>query len=392
MLTAKQLSISIAVGLSVWLGISHGKACWSLLTAHLLPAPAAPAQAADTAAAIQVALLLDTSGSMQGLIEQAKSQLWKILNELNRMRKNGETPSLEIALYEYGNPSRASGKLEIHQLSGFTTDMDLISEKLFSLSTNGGDEYCGAVIQASLEELEWKQQDGLRIIYVAGNEPFTQGPVNFQTACKRAVEKGIIVNTIHCGDCNVGIKESWQAGAKAGGGEYLCINHNAETVYVQTPYDDPINQLNLRLNDTYVSFNSEGEKKKSNQALQDRNAEKFNKSNATERAAFKSSKNYKAEDWDLVDAYKKDKKVLQETKTLPDSLQNLSVEAMEAKIQAIITQRENIQQQIQELDQKRRLFIAEQTAQASGGELENSILQSLRKQAEAKGFAVEKPE
>ena len=31
---------------------------------------------------IQMAILLDTSGSMDGLIEQAKAQLWKIVNEL----------------------------------------------------------------------------------------------------------------------------------------------------------------------------------------------------------------------------------------------------------------------------------------------------------------------
>ena len=31
---------------------------------------------------IEMAILLDTSGSMQGLIEQAKSQLWRIVNEM----------------------------------------------------------------------------------------------------------------------------------------------------------------------------------------------------------------------------------------------------------------------------------------------------------------------
>ncbi|MEK7483916.1 MAG: hypothetical protein AABZ60_06265, partial [Planctomycetota bacterium] len=30
---------------------------------------------------IQMVILLDTSGSMDGLIEQAKTQLWKIVNE-----------------------------------------------------------------------------------------------------------------------------------------------------------------------------------------------------------------------------------------------------------------------------------------------------------------------
>ena len=52
---------------------------------------------------IQMALLLDTSNSMDGMIEQAKSQLWKMVNELATATRDGKTPDIEIALYEYGN-------------------------------------------------------------------------------------------------------------------------------------------------------------------------------------------------------------------------------------------------------------------------------------------------
>src|SRR5689334_21014806 len=51
---------------------------------------------------IQVALLMDTSSSMDGLIEQAKSQLWSIINELATAEYEGTKPSIEIALYHYG--------------------------------------------------------------------------------------------------------------------------------------------------------------------------------------------------------------------------------------------------------------------------------------------------
>ncbi|MBK9013029.1 MAG: hypothetical protein IPM82_02510 [Saprospiraceae bacterium] len=300
-------------------------------------------------------------------------------------------PTSKWHLYEYGNEGRRSSRqFEINQLSGFTTDMDLISEKLFSLTTNGGDEFCGAVIKASLDELTWKRGDGMRIIYIAGNEPFTQGPVGFAGACADAVEKGIIVNTIHCGDCEEGVRGSWQAGARAGKGEYLCINQDQRTVYIQTPYDDQINALNAQLNDTYIPMGRRGEEKKFNQTRQDANAQSYDKANAAERSAFKSSKNYKAEDWDLVDAYKKDKKVVDNRAELPDSLQNLSIEEMEAKIQAITAQRGTIQQQMQDLDAKRRSYIEQQPTKSAGGDLENSILQSLRKQAAEKGFEIEK--
>ncbi len=405
MLTAKQFTIALAVGLAIWGGARHYQSLYGLpnqifssglAVNDLQPDPIYHPDQTTLASgpnSIQVALLLDASGSMDGLIEQAKSQLWKILNELNRMRKNGEMPALEVALYEYGNPTRSRGRgFEINQLSGFTTDMDLISEKLFAVTTNGGDEYCGAAIKTSLDELAWKQGDGLRIIYVAGNEPFTQGHVDFRAACANAVERGIIVNTIHCGDCEEGIQGQWLAGAKAGKGEYNCINQDQRTVYVPTPYDDQINALNAQLNDTYIPMGQKGKLKKENQYVQDSNASSYSQSNAAERAAFKSSKNYKAEDWDVVDAYKKDKSaVVKNRAELPDSLQHMSIEEMERRIEAISARREAVQQQMQQLDVQRRQYIEQQQNQQAGNDdLGNSILQSLRKQAAEKGFEVEK--
>jgi len=339
--------------------------------------------------AIQVALLLDTSGSMSGLIEQAKSQLWNILNELARTEKNGEDTSLEIALYEYGNPSKTRKANQINQLTSFTTDMDLISEKLFALKTSGGDEFCGTVIQTSLEELEWKHKDGLKIIYIAGNEEFTQGMVSYEKACANARIKDITINTVYCGDYQTGINEFWKKGALAGGGEYLNINHNQETVYIKTPYDKQINELNVQLNNTYIPYGKQGKTKLENLRTQDSNSFGYSSSNAADRAAFKSSKKYNNAKWDLVDAYKNDKEVLKSAEVVTDSLQGLSIEALEAEIQEVSQRRSTIQQQIQELDAKRRAYKAEQQAKKSNeSSLQQSIISTIRKQAMAKGYEV----
>ena len=91
---------------------------------------------------IQVAILLDTSSRMDGLIEQAKSRLWNIVNTLSTLKYGGETPQIEIALYEYGNYRLRGSDNYIRQVTPLTTDLDLISEKLFSLTTYGGLEYC----------------------------------------------------------------------------------------------------------------------------------------------------------------------------------------------------------------------------------------------------------
>ena len=338
---------------------------------------------------IRVALLLDTSDSMDGLIEQAKSQLWNILNELSRAEKNGEEPDLEIALYEYGNPSK--GRNQINQLSPFTTDMDLISKELFSLTTNGGEEYCGQIIQTALNELDWGENEGdMKIIYIAGNEPFTQGPVNYAFACGEAKNRGIVINTIFCGDYNKGIRTSWQAGANVADGIYMHIDQNQQTAYIETPYDDQINQLNSKLNNTYIPYGKKGKSKFQNQTAQDLNASKYGASNIGDRAAFKSSKKYKADDWDLIDAYKKDKKILSKTEALPDSLQNISIEEMEARIQQVVSEREVIQKEMQELDKKRRLYKTEKAKENGTEGLQESMLKSLKEQVKKKGFEIEK--
>ncbi len=341
---------------------------------------------------IQVALLLDTSGSMSGLIEQAKSQLWQILNTLANTEKENEETKLEIALYQYGSPTYGKRARQIKQLSGFTTDMDLISKKLFALGTAGGEEYCGEVITTSISELEWGKDDSnFKMIYIAGNEPFTQGPINYAQACQLAKKQDITVNTIFCGTYQEGVQTMWKQGAQLTDGEYMNIDHNQTTVYIETPYDKKINELNQKLNETYIPYGNTGKMKKENQTKQDSNAFGYSSANAAERAYFKSSKKYKAESWDLVDAYEKDKEVIKniQVETLSDSLQTLSVEELEVKIKLIRGNRASIQNKIQSLNSQRLIHIENNSKEsAEGSNLKKSIENSVEKQAKKKGYKV----
>ncbi|HEX8038834.1 MAG TPA: hypothetical protein VF490_06770, partial [Chryseosolibacter sp.] len=146
---------------------------------------------------IMLALLLDTSNSMDGLIDQAKSQLWRIVNEVAAAKcGDGQQPNIKIALYEDGNDGLSPEEGYIRQVSGLTDDLDVISEKLFSLRTNGGSEFCGQVIKTSLNQLAWSASNAdLKMIFIAGNEEFTQGNVSYDVACGAAKEKGVVVNT-----------------------------------------------------------------------------------------------------------------------------------------------------------------------------------------------------
>lgn len=103
---------------------------------------------------IQLAILLDTSNSMDGLIDQAKSQLWKIVAETGKARRNGMAPRIEVALYEYGNNSLSAMSGYVRQVVSFTRDLDILSEKLFELETNGGSEHCGQAIRKANDQLQ----------------------------------------------------------------------------------------------------------------------------------------------------------------------------------------------------------------------------------------------
>jgi hypothetical protein len=163
--------------------------------------------------AVDVAILLDTSNSMDGLIDQAKNQLWTIVQQFAKAKKNGKTPVLRVALFEFGNTGLPASEGYIRQVVPLTDDLDKLSESLFALRTNGGDEYCGQVINEAVKRLDWsKEPNGYKAIFIAGNEPFTQGTVDYRKSCKRAIERGIVVNTIHCGNSQEGIKDHWQNG------------------------------------------------------------------------------------------------------------------------------------------------------------------------------------
>ena len=129
-------------------------------------------EAVDSAGHIQVCLLLDVSGSMDGLLLQAQSQVWKMINHLSKFQKNERESHIELAVLSYGHNLYAeSGYLQI--VSPFTNNLDSLAENLFQLETGGGNEYCGQALQTALDSLNWeKKPNAYRAMFIAGNETF----------------------------------------------------------------------------------------------------------------------------------------------------------------------------------------------------------------------------
>ena len=326
---------------------------------------------------------------MDGLINQAKTQLWEIVNELSYAKCENQDPDLQISLYEYGNSNLPSAEGYIRQVIGFSSDLDEISEKLFALKTSGGNEFCGEVIQTSLKELNWgTNKKDLKLIFIAGNEPFSQGKINYKDAATQANEQDVVVNTIFCGNYQNGISGKWQDGARLTKGDYMAIDHNEAVVHISSPYDNIIIQLNKKLNDTYIYYGAHGRSKMELQSKQDSNAAELNEVVVVKRAVSKSSRIYSNSSWDLVDAEKKkgfSYRTLNK-KSLPKELQNKSSEEIKKYVTQQGKKREEIQQQIKTLNAQRNAYVAKKRKQDNTKSLEKALISSLKRQAKAKNY------
>ena len=342
---------------------------------------------------VQLAILLDTSNSMDGLIDQAKTQLWKIVNEMSRSKRNGESIDLYVALYEYGNDNLSSEEEYVRLVTQLTNDLDKISEELFKLKTNGGSEFCGTVISEAINDLKWtKDMDNYKVMFIAGNEPFTQGSVDYKIACKDAISKGIIINTIYCGSYDEGLQTNWKDGADLADGSYINIDQNQEIVHIDTPFDDELVKLGQKINETYIAYGYDGDELKQRQKEQDDNASNLAPSVMVERSVTKGSGQYKNESWDLVDAKANGSVDIEEIPKdqLPEEMQDMSIEERKTYIDKKAKEREDYQNQINDLDKQRRNYIDQKIAEnPEDNTLDAAMLKIIREQASNKNYKFE---
>ena len=345
---------------------------------------------------IQMALLLDTSNSMDGMIDQAKSQLWKMVNELADSKKDGKSPDLEIALYQYGNDDLSAKGGYLQQIVPLSTDLDEISDALFKLTTNGGSEYCPKTIVDAVDNLNWSpSDDDLKLIVISGNEAFDQGPVTPKEACIAALKKGISVTSIFCGDWKKGMTLGWSDGAKCSEGEYLNIDTDEKVAHIPTPYDEEIVALNTDLNKTYIGYGSMGRAKAQNQVVQEANAASYGYANVRERAFFKSKKQYNNASWDLVDKYEEDESVISELKEeeLPEELKGKSKEEIKTHVETKQSERTTIKSKLKELEEKAKSYEAKEKEKMAGNSkntLDEAMQKAITNLATNKGYVLKK--
>jgi von Willebrand factor type A domain-containing protein len=385
-----KMTTLMAVAATAWSALATGSAGAVTKAPCAVPAAIRP----DThAPRVQIALLLDTSNSMDGLIDQARSQLWSVVNEFAAARRDGQAVELQVALYEYGNNRIPAARGYVRQVLPFTTDLDRVSEELFALTTFGGEEYCGLVIQTALDELRWSRAPGdLKAVFVAGNEPFSQGPVDFRRVSARAHTRDIAINTIHCGPRADGERTGWSEGARLADGTFGVLDQDRKVAYVPAPQDEEIARLSGALNDTYIPYGAEGTAGQARQKAQDSNASSANKGASISRAFTKATRLYSNSMWDLVDAVNNKKVDLDSVKAaeLPAALQKLTPDQRRAVVKEKTEERARIQARLQELEKDRKAYLAQiRRAEAAPDTLDAVMMQGLRDQAACRGFALQ---
>lgn len=354
------------------------------------PAPSAPTPQRD--ARVDLAICLDTSGSMNGLIDSARQGIWAIVNDFALAKP---APKLRVALLTFGNDghNKENGWVEVQ--TAFTEDLDLVSQKLFALTTNGGTELVGRAVQTSLDRLEWTSAQGaLKLIVVAGNESADQDQeCNYRDACRRAIGAGVMINTIYCGNPNDQLAPGWREVAQLADGKFHAIDKDNGAIAIETPFDAQIQALNAQVNKTYVPYGAEGKRAWANQAEQDRNASGLNSQVAAERAMCKTTGSYDNSQWDLLDACRAQKVKLAELKQedLPEALRGKTPAELEKHIATLQAERDGLHKQIQDLSGKRQKAVEEEMAKRAldpTKSFDYAVRQAVRAQAEEKGIAV----
>jgi Mg-chelatase subunit ChlD len=336
---------------------------------------------------IEVVFCLDTTGSMGGLIQGAKDKIWSISNQIAGGKP---TPDLKIGLVAYRDRGREDYVTKIVEL---TDDLDAIHGRLREFQAGGGGDAPESVNQAldeAVNKIKWStDKKTLRIIFLVGDAPPHMDyadDVKYPVTCKKACEKGIIVNTIQCGGAGE-CQKHWKEICKLAEGSYAQIAQSGGVVAVATPFDKDLADINAELARTTLVYGKRDMREKGEAKA--RAAAALPAPAAADRAAFRA-KDGKAAAYDLLDAIKAGKVKLEEVKQdeLPEQMKKMDAKERKEYLDKLEKRRAELNKKALELDKKRGEYIKEELAKKAKKEgkdakdsFDSQVLETLRKQA-----------
>ena len=339
---------------------------------------------------IEVCFVLDTTGSMGGLIEGAKQKIWSIANEMISAQP---TPELKLGLIGY----RDRGDEYVVKSFNLTDDIDAIYGRLREFQAGGGGDAPESVNEALAEAIHKMPWSGdkkvLKIIFLVGDAPphmdYPNGP-KYPDLCREAAKKDLIINTIQCGEM-AETKPIWQEIAKLAEGSYVGISQSGNVAVISTPMDKELSQLNERIGATLIPYGDS--------TLQAEVHAKFAVAKSAPVSAMADRLTYNSKTGravqgrgELVDALNENELKVGEIdqKQLPAELQKLDRGELQKRIAKARDERADLQKQIVELSKKREAYIQSENkrlaAEGKGDAFDQKVTETLHAQAAKKGI------
>ena len=340
---------------------------------------------------IEVCFVLDTTGSMGGLIEGAKQKIWSIANEMISAQP---TPELKLGLIGY----RDRGDDYVVKSFSLTDDIDAVYGRLREFQAGGGGDAPESVNEAlaeAIHKMPWSSDKKvLKIIFLVGDAPphmdYLNGP-KYPDLCREAAKKDLIINTIQCGEM-AETKPIWQEIAKLSEGSYVGISQSGNVAVISTPMDKELSRLNERIGATLIPY---GDSK-----LQAEVHAKYAMAASAPVAAMADRLTYNSKTGramqgrgELVDALNEKTIKLEEIdqKQLPAEFQKLDRTDLQKRITKARDERADLQKQIVDLSKKREAYIQTENkrlaAEGKGDAFDQKVTETLHAQAAKKGIS-----
>lgn len=349
-----------------------------------LVAIASPTTAKPT---IEVAFVLDTTGSMGGLIEGAKRKIWSIATAIADGNADAE---IRMGLVTY----RDIGDDYVTKTYDLTTDIQDLYANLLAVKAHGGGDWPESVNEAldvAINKLKWTPgSEARRIVFLVGDAPphmdYAQD-TKYPTTLAVAKQKDIVVNAVLAGNAR-DTERVWRDIAQNGNGRFIPIPQDGgQVVIIETPFDDEIIILQNEINGTVIPYGP--------RAMQKRTEEKARQLSevaaaapaaASDMASYLNKRSVASSEaitggGDLVGAGRRKLDSIKDEE-LPETLRKLPPEQRAAMLEEKLKTRATLNAKLAGLVAKRDAFVAEQRAKAppKQSSFDRVVEETLKKQ------------
>ncbi|MES9993310.1 MAG: vWA domain-containing protein [Candidatus Thiodiazotropha sp.] len=346
---------------------------------------------------VEVVFVLDTTGSMSGLIQASKEKIWSIATT---MAQADPAPEIKMGLVAY----RDRGDDYVTRVVDLSKDLDSVYASLMDFRAAGGGDGPESVNQGlsdAVHKISWSQGvDAYRTIFLVGDAPphmDYQDEMKYPQILELAKQKGIVVNTIQAGN-SPPTRAVWNKIAMAGQGQYAQVEQDGNAVAITTPFDERLARLSRRLDETRLYYGSEDvlEEKRRKQEAAEKLHESASLASRARRATFNASKSGRSNlygDSELVDDVTSGRIELDAIKKehLPASIRAMAPEEQSSLISDKAEQRKVLQEQISDLSAKRDEYLRQEVEKSGGakGSLDHSLYSAIKDQAARSGIHYE---